>query len=265
MKSKSAITTVVIFLLLVVAIISSRYFLIQEAIANGYTDYSHGLLINIAINLLLISVALLFINKHKLHDLGGIGKFPIKKAYLAIPVLYVAVINLMSLGSLEFSSLAAYHIILFIIFCLSIGYSEELAMRSFLQSFLLKHNHNSKKDIVKMVVLAAFIFGVLHLIKFDKGLWGELTQVLYATFLGVVFGALVLVTNRIWPSVVVHALIDIFAKFDDVGKELTISTASSYSWTGALLIALLILPCLFYGFYLLKRISSSDIEQKLLN
>lgn len=208
------------------------------------------------------------IKKYQLITLGGLGKAPLKNWWLLLFPLYLVVLNFDT--DLDFSSIPASRYAALALYTLSIGFSEEYLLRSFLQSGLLKRYGITKKGIVWSVVGAALVFGLLHLVKFDKGLFGEIGQVCFATFIGVMFGAILLRTHKIWPLVIIHALIDYAAKIDELPivneisettKEVTESTGNEIG--GLIAIVLITLPCLIYGLVLLKKVTVEDIESKI--
>ncbi|HRQ90886.1 MAG TPA: type II CAAX endopeptidase family protein [Bacteroidia bacterium] len=109
--------------------------------------------------------------------------------------------------------------------CFLIGFSEEVIFRGFLQSAFIKWFRGKQGGIVFAVLLSSASFGMMHLancfqsidvgprfrVEFDaagQSIVNALVQVVYATFFGVFFGAILLKSNKLWPLVFIHALVD---------------------------------------------------------
>ena len=73
------------------------------------------------------------------------------------------------------------------------------------------------------------------------------------------FGVVLLLTKRIYPIIIIHAIIDFFAKLDAVGMPKKISESKAMDLETSILITLIVLPCLIYGLVLLKKASYSDL------
>ncbi len=104
-------------------------------------------------------------------------------------------------------------------------------------------------------------FGIIRLIKFDKGIYGELSQVSFATFIGGMFGFLLVITKRIYPLIIIHAIIDFVTKLDSAGLPVTQTGFQNTSIENAVLIALLSFPCLLYGLFLMRRYSLVEQQE----
>ena len=239
------------FSVLLVAILLIRTLIKHVLIEHLILDYKIHLLLGITANIALIFIAIFYIRKHDLLMLSGIKKQPIIKPLLLLfPLVYLVLLNVI-FSDLETAQLTITNVLMLLIYTLTIGFAEELSLRGFLQTYLLKHFGDKKKYTI-IIVGVAFFFGVLHLIKFDKGLYGEISQVLFATFIGVLFGVLLLITKRIYPLILIHAAIDFAAKIDSVGVPVAVQTSAT-SLGSAVFITLLVLPCLLVGLFLLKK------------
>jgi membrane protease YdiL (CAAX protease family) len=130
---------------------------------------------------------------------------------------------------------------------------------------LIKRFGKTKRNIILSVFASALFFGFIHLIKFDKGIYGELSQVFFATFIGVMFGFLLVITKRIYPLIIIHAIIDFVAKLDATGVPIKQKIAEPTSVENAILTTLLVLPCLIYGIFLMKKYRLIEQTQKNTN
>lgn len=175
-------------------------------------------------------------------------------------------LNLPEPGNIDFLTIPTINYFAVIVWALSVGYSEEYMLRGFIQSLLLKFYSKSKINVVLCVVGAAVIFGLLHLVKFDKGIYGEFSQVLYATFIGTMFGALLLRTHKIWPLIILHALIDLSGNleyFQSSQIVVNMSSQSQASLEDSMVNVLILLPCLIYGLFLLRKVKVEDVQAKI--
>ena len=239
------------FLTLLVAILLMREFLFQQLIQNGIRSYHKHMLLGIGANCFLIALSYFFIKENALFSIAGLGDSQAKNSKtLIFPLMYLVTLNLVLMDEVS-AKFGMTSVVLLLIYCVSVGLSEELSVRGFLQSYLIKYFGESR--IVHCIFASALIFGLLHLIKFDKGAFGELSQIGYAVFIGVMFGALLIVTKRIYPLVIIHTIADFTAKFDAVGRPIEKRVAESVSMESSILIVMLVAPCLLYALFLIRR------------
>lgn len=101
------------------------------------------------------------------------------------------------------------------------------------------------------VLLAGVIFGALHLVNIVGGdVVAVLVQVVYASLIGIAFGALLLRTNALWLLVALHRphqLRNLPARRQRRRRDPT----------GILILSTL--PLAIYGLFLLRRVKSSDV------
>lgn len=258
------------FITILITIILLREYCIKELLEKGINDYQMHTLLSTITNSILIILSYIFIKKNKLTDLAGLNKaIKPQKAYLLImPLLYLTLLNLLIMDDVDTNKLLSLDVLVFTIYCISIGLAEELSIRGFLQSHLVQYMGNTRRKIIQSVILSSLFFGLLHVLKFNKGIYGELSQVAFAMFIGVLFGVLLLIVKRIYLLIIMHALIDFIGGLDTVGlpkKEIS----SIMSLENAIIISLLVLPCLVYAVILMKRnklienlISKNYIEKR---
>lgn len=260
MKSKTTLTPLVIFIGILIIIIGSREWTTNLLIDQGITSYRGHSLFSTGVNVLMSLIAYMFIRKYQLQSLAGIHKGKVQHVWLLLYPIYLILVNILFMDEVPTDNLFM-NIVVLLIYCISIGYSEELSLRGFMQSYLIKSYGHSKKGVVFSVFGAAFIFGLLHLFKFDKGIYGEISQVFFALFIGVLFGALLLRTKRLYPLIIIHALIDFFAKLDGMGiaKTTTEVTKQTSSLTSAVVTTLVVAPCLIFGIIMLRKVNVEDI------
>lgn len=255
-KTLQQIITFVSFILILLILNNSvKSYLVAQEIEN----YNTILLVRTASNIILSLVSLFVIKKLNLFELGGLKAIKTeKKGLLIFPLIYLVALNLLFADDIP--NFTNTNLIILLIYCLSIGVSEELSLRSVLLPLFIKHFGNSKKSVIKSIFAAAAIFGLLHLIKFDKGIYGEISQFFFATFIGIMFGALLIVTKRIYPLIIIHMLIDLAAKLDDIGVNFKAEGINETDLTGAIFTVIITLPCLFYGMYIMKKHIPNDLS-----
>ena len=94
---------------------------------------------------------------------------------------------------------------------IGVGIREECIYRATLQNIVAKKHANSVKGIWITVIIGAVIFGLCHVpnIFFSVKWQGAVNQVISATFIGVLFGAVYLRSGSIWALIFVHTLTDV--------------------------------------------------------
>ncbi|MBQ4802526.1 CPBP family intramembrane metalloprotease [Aquimarina sp. MMG015] len=248
----------IIFVIAIITILIAREYFSNLLIEKGIKSYQTHTFLNIGSNLLLILVSIVLIQNNGISEIAGIKRTKLKRWYLLLfPLVYLVLLNGLSIDEMDREPLIS-NILVFAIYSLSIGFAEELSLRGFLQSYLIKHLGTTKRNIVLSVLISSLFFGLLHLINFDNGFYGELSQVMYATFIGVMFGVLLVITKRIYPLIIIHAIIDFVGDFDTIGLNINNTTSESSSLESATLIALLVSPCLLYGVSLIRKYPLQD-------
>jgi len=166
---------------------------------------------------------------------------------LAIPAVIAAVSLVGGLVSLDSSDPA--RLALRLPEVLLTGFWEEGLTRGVLLSLLLAAALRGGRRPVGAVVTAAAIFGLLHLVNaVGAPLSQVLVQVVYATLIGIGFGALLLRTNALWLLVILHALFN---------SGSALQGANVGGSVGAVIV-LSTLPLAVYGLFLLRRVKRGE-------
>ena len=191
------------------------------------------------------------IRKNGIEKLAGLKETKLKRWYLLLfPLLYLMLLNLLLNGQMGQPTIV--NLGLALIYFISVGFAEELSVRGFMQSYLISRLGNSRKSVFLSVIVSALFFGFVHLLKFDKGLYGELSQVLYATFIGTMFGAVLLATRKIYPLVIIHAIVDVVGNIDRIGLPLK-EVKETWNIESALIVTVLTLPGLIYAILIFRK------------
>ena len=142
------------------------------------------------------------------------------------------------------------------------GCIEEISFRHGLMSTILR-NENQENNYVKICLISAIVFGVIHLLNAVVGanLVSTLVQVLGAGCLGVFFAALFLRTGNILPSIIVHTVHDIYA--------ISVSSSATESGlvTGGFVMSDLLdlLCCLALAIYAIKFLLPKEKRGEIKN
>ncbi len=241
-----------IFVIILLLIIALREYSSHQLIAHGIVSYQVHMLLGIGANVILSVVSFLFIKKHGLLSIAGMQGTKLTKWFLLLFPLYLVLLNISTMDALP-QHMGSLNISILIVYAISIGFAEELSIRGFLQSYFIKRFGTTKKAIVQSIFAAALFFGLIHLLNFDKGIYGELSQVGFALFIGLMFGALLVITKRIYPLIILHSIIDFFGKLDATGLPVQEKSGAPMVLENAIFISVLALPCLVYALILLKR------------
>ncbi|EZH72365.1 abortive infection protein [Aquimarina atlantica] len=253
MNKKQFWNQLTIFIIVLLLILLTREYLLQQLIENEIESYQTHTFLKIGANLILIVVSYFFIKNNGLFKVAGIKGTNLQKWHLLLfPLIYLVLLNAMIMDDID-TNILFPNIALFLIYSISIGFAEELSIRGFLQSHLINYLGNTKKNFILSIFVSALFFGLIHLLNFDKGIYGELSQVCYATFIGVMFGVLLVITKRIYPLIIVHAIIDFVGDLDSAGFPIKEKISDPTSIENAIIITLLALPCLLYGIFLMKK------------
>lgn len=254
------------FALLLILILIVREYISYQLIDSGIDSYQTHTFLNIAANVILILLSYTFIHNNRLSKISGLKNTALNKPYLLIfPLVYLIALNVFLMDDINSNSLVP-NLTILLLYSISIGLAEELSIRGFIQSHLIKHFGTTKKNVKLSIVVSALFFGLIHLLNYDKGLFGELSQICFATFIGLMFGVLLVITKRIYPLIIIHAAIDFVAKLDSTGLPIKEKISESLSLENAIYIALLAFPCLIYALILMwkhKLVAPVELQQTI--
>ena len=128
-----------------------------------------------------------------------------------IPALLIAMNNFPFLsyfaGNMQFTSITLQNVLLFLIYCFSIAFFEELAFRGILFSALLEVFKNNKNKLLKTYIVSSIIFGFCHILNaFEGGIYATLRQILYSILTGGLFAYVLIKTKNILYCILIHGL-----------------------------------------------------------
>ncbi len=109
------------------------------------------------------------------------------------------------------------------------------------------------------VLIPAILFGVAHVTQLVQGMeiGANLLQVCNAIIFGVLYGAVRLRVNNIWPLIAIHMLFDLFAAISGVFGPAAVHTLSDIP---ALMWALVWVPSVATAIYLMRKPVTATID-----
>ena len=116
-----------------------------------------------------------------------------------------------NLGNPEVNWEPWYMIVYGLFGVIGIGVREECLYRATLQNIVAKKHANSVKGIWLTVIVSAALFGLTHITNLFFGVdpYAVFTQMLSASFIGLLLGAVYLRSGSIWALILVHTVTDI--------------------------------------------------------
>jgi membrane protease YdiL (CAAX protease family) len=224
---------------------------------------------NLVVSIILIIVLI----KFDLIKSIGLNAFPNrwKDWFIAWPFIIIILVNFLEIitGDLTIDTSKPVMIILFTLMNFFIGFFEELLVRGVILGVLLLKWGNTKKGIYLSVIVSSVLFGsghILNLIGNPSILVATLSQVVYATFIGIFFATCVLRSKTIWPMIILHATIDFLGQVKLItiggGIEALRMAEASISLQDALMSIVVTLIFSIYAFFLLRKVTPADIQCK---
>lgn len=228
---------------------------------NLVTKYSMGIGIRI------IGLIFFFIIMKKFHILEWyhcrFDKNSLKLSWLFI--VYI----ILNVETVPLKNLHLLPVILMIIEAFMIGLYEETIFRGLVLPIFLKRWGKSRKQVISSVFTSSIMFGLMHLINlsWNPNIADVITQVCYASIMGIAFSALLLRTNGnlIWCSLL-HGCYDIASGFGDFAEKAASGAQVSEAVTNILPYVLNLayfIPLLLYGCFLLRKVETVTEDGKI--
>lgn len=169
--------------------------------------------------------------------------------YIFVIILFTFIMNFKTISSIEFTFTT---IILFLLANVTIGLFEEIIFRGLIFNSFLKNN-----SLIKASIISSCIFGVIHLLNLihTNDYIGTFAQVIYATFLGVLFSAIYYKTKNLWSVVFLHSILNISSGFYDIsniGKNIVQTQTDIIS---GIISVIIIFPALVIGYRIIKKVN----------
>ncbi len=221
-----------------------------------YGKYGREVIIEAVCAFIILVVLLIFGNsyiftekKHGFLKSLVPGAFIICLATLYLIIAIPDVID--STNYLDVGSLAIY--------CLLIGIFEEFLCRGWIQNEFIERFANNRKQVYLSILLSSLIFGGIHISNIWIGGQSVLetaSQIIQATGLGFLLGAIYYRTKNIWSTVFMHGYWDFCILLGSITtiKECTqLSTSTSYKVSSLIISLILSLVYILIGLYVLRK------------
>lgn len=141
-------------------------------------------------------------------------KFFSKKLISAILIILPTIIFLsgnliLAVKNLDKKNESLNQILIIILFVLVVGLTEEYGFRGLLLGKLLQAKNKNKFYLLISVILQGLAFGLTHSINiFHQSFSETITQLIYASAIGIIFGLVYIKTAFLTVTIIFHALID---------------------------------------------------------
>jgi membrane protease YdiL (CAAX protease family) len=135
----------------------------------------------------------------------------LKRLLVVLPCFAVAINNFPFLSvvmkEITFSA-NAIDVILYAIFCFSVGFFEEAAFRGCVFSLILDHKKPDRWSVLKASVISSAVFGIVHIVNLFAGasLGSVILQIGYSFLIGALCSVVLVKTSNIWCCVILHAV-----------------------------------------------------------
>jgi len=236
---------IVTFIFIVLVLISSIFVgMIWQANTSGWFFGSTiGRLVSIFV-LLFIVARLDWLHSAGFTSPGNLRTWLI----LLIPLAYsVATSAYAMTGNFGFSYSDPGLTAIAVPFIISHAFLEEVVFRGLILHASVRAWDGANRGMVMSVLVSSLFFGGYHILYLaGESLPVVLARIVFSTLLGIVFGALVLRGESIYPAAIFHGILNV-AGYLNLTSNGTEGTASSW-----LLMSLCMFPLAFYGLYLLR-------------
>lgn len=240
--------------------------LVQAGLAEFYARKT----LDIGVNVVLIFISLTIIWRLGLQRVAGVTRQPIRRRWLMLPLLVLVGLSALNVTEHNWMTIDYGRVGIVFLWAMSIGFFEEAFFRGTIQSILIKNFRTVFLGPVVAVFVAGLLFGLIHLVAFNKGsLVEELVQVGYATIIGVFFGAILLRTHCLLPIAFAHGFFNFFSALDTLKDEPALQPTPADSVPPTLFESLFVLvvlsPFLIFGLWQAALLKRKDVAHLLSN
>ncbi len=193
-----------------------------------------------------------------------------KSMWLIWPIFVYSILNCGTSpfdGTLTFDTSKPGLFVLFFLLYVSVGFFEEIVMRSLVLNLMLRKWGFTRKGVYLAVLLSSSIFGLLHLMNYFMGrrtLLATVSQVIFGTFFGVFFAACFLRSKTVWSVIFAHALFDLCGNIEDIAVGGTFNQVADFSLQEAAIVVIVLFPLMLYGLFLLRKVDPIPQKPELL-
>ncbi len=135
-----------------------------------------------------------------------------------------------------------------IIYYVGVSIVEELYLRGLLQNIIEKCFEDRKISALLAVILTSIIFGIGHILgSSEQPVITVIAKVIWATALGIYFGAVYVKTRNLWVPIVLHFVIDL------CGIPFCFSNVNEYPQISVMMSLVCYMVLGIYGIFILKK------------
>ncbi len=165
-----------------------------------------------------------------------------------ISTIIIAIAFCVGLSPLDNKPTALRVIVEGIIYYIGVAILEEVYLRGLLQNIIEKWFDKRKNATLYAVIITSFLFGVGHIVgALEQPLFTIIAKTIWATALGIYFGAVYIKTRNLWVPVILHFVVDL------CGIPFCFTTSNQYPLV-ALIACLVSYTALgFYGLIIVKK------------
>ena len=143
------------------------------------------------------------------HLFSSFGRF--RDVLLIIPCCLVAINNFPFISVFSGEAILDtkwYFVILFAVQCFLVGLFEETAFRGCVFMLILEKKHATRKEIFYSIILSSLVFGGIHIVNLfvGAGIVPVVLQLGYSFLIGAMCSVVLLVTKRLWLSIIIHSV-----------------------------------------------------------
>ncbi len=245
--------TMVIAMLVFDIVMDQLYPIIAQMILYG--KFGRNAIIEAVCAFIILIVVLLFKNSYIFSEKkNGFLKSLMVGGYITV---YATILLALSISSTADAKLLDVGSL--VIFCLLIGIFEEFLCRGWIQNEFIERFASTRKQVYLSIFLSSLIFGGIHISNIWVGgqsVIETMAQIIQATGMGFLLGAIYFRTKNIWSVVFLHGYWDfaLFLREVNVIKECT-EGATSVEYKLTLLASSFIVAIVstLVGFYVLRK------------
>lgn len=228
--------------------------LIKEICGEQLAAYIEGIIEQTAVSIVLI----ILLKKLGLLDEAGF-KSKIKDLWVVWPMVLFILLSASNFlaGSIKIDVTRPLVIALFVVLNLSTGLFEETLCRGVVLTTMLNKWGRTKGGCYLSVLLSSLLFGMahfVHLILGDASLLAVVTQVIYATFIGVFFCGCVIRCKCIYPVMIFHGMINMASSLNEIAVNGGINKGyGTMPIEVAITLVAMVLPFMLYGLFIIRK------------
>ena len=243
-------------LLLAIKIPLEQLFLILE-----FDAFSSNYIAGIICRLLIIFFSIFLIIKYDFLKINGINKRVSLKNMQAIIFPFLIMGAILNSHIAIFKEADTSHVIIFIVFTLSVGFAEELVFRGTILPMLIK----KFGKINTSVLITSALFGLIHYINvvYHPELMDKInSKVIFAFSMGVFFSGLFLRTGNIIIASLLHFFFNVSAGAGELKKAMVDNIETTLKDIDDFSLSSVLITLFLYGLIAMSGLIMIELEGK---